>query len=232
MIKRIGKTIILLTLTSLSVFGQGKTYELLGKIEGLKVDSLLIMKSRGDNIEFALVKVVNESFYYKDTITEPYFIQILKISRETKDAQGKLAEFMVEPGKIKITGQNDYFKSIQIKGSKSDIILKSYLIEDNLLSDKWHSLKETYDTYKLKGDTLSAKKLAQQLNDITLKERVLLLKSYVTRYRDNIVGALIPNFCTLQEVLKREDYLEMFNLLTDEIKNTKYGQSISKKADL
>jgi len=48
-------------------------------------------------------------------------------------------------------------------------------------------------------------------------------------YNDNIIGALIPNFCTLQEVLKKEDYLEIYNLLNEKMRKTNYGQNIFEK---
>jgi hypothetical protein len=96
--------------------------------------------------------------------------------------------------------------------------LKKYLKKDKVFSKKWDSLKLIYDNFVSKGDTLNRKKTGKELNNITLGQRVPLLKSYVQNYNNEIVGALIPNFCTLKEILEKEDYLEMFNFLTDKIK--------------
>ncbi len=204
----------------------GQTYKINGKIKNLKVDSLLILKFKGDHIEASKTKVSKGNFVYKDTISEPYFIQILKLKNGTNETNGKLADILVEPGNLNIVGKNDNYDSIKVSGSKSDLILKMYLNEDKELSKKWDSLKLIYDDFVSKGDTLNRKKAGKELNNITLGQRVPLLKSYVQKYNNEIVGALIPNFCTLKEILKKEDYLEMFNFLTDKIKKTNYGQSV------
>lgn len=217
--------------TSLSMllllhFSFGQTYTIKGKIKKLESDSLLILKFKGDNIEASKIKVSKGNFVYEDSIAEPYFIQILKMAKGSNETIGKLADILVEPGIINIDGISDHYDSLKIRGSKSDLILKMYLKEDKLLSKKWDSLKLIYDDFESKGDTLNRKKTGKELNSITLKQRVPLLKSYVKKYNNEIIGALIPNFCTLREVLKKEDYLDMFNFLTDEIKQTNYGQSI------
>ena len=204
----------------------GQIYKIEGEIKNLKSDSLLILKFKGNNIEGSKIKVFNEKFYYRDSVSEPYFIQILKLRNGTNESEGKLADILVESGKIFIKGTNDKYDSIKVTGSKSDLIMKKYLQEDKKLSIQWDSLKEVYDSFVEKGDTINRKKTGQLLNNITLKQRVPLLKYYVQKYNNEIVGALIPNFCTLKDVLKKEDYLEMYNSLSDEIRATKYGQSV------
>ena len=221
----------LFLIKSLSIFFTfgfcfGQTYKINGKIKDLKTDSLLILKFKGDNIEASKIKVNKGKFVYKDTISEPYFIQILKIKKGTNETNGKLADILIEPGNLYIVGKSDNYDSIKISGSKSDLILKKYLKEDEALSKKWDSLKLIYDDFVSKGDTLNSKKTGKELNYITLGLRVPLLKSYVQNYNNEIIGALIPNFCTLKEILKKEDYLEMFNFLTDKIKKTSYGKSV------
>jgi hypothetical protein len=72
--------------TSLSIlltcsFCFGQTYKINGKIKNLKTDSLLILKFKGDNIEVSKIKVSKGNFVHEDTISEPYFIQILKIKK-------------------------------------------------------------------------------------------------------------------------------------------------------
>lgn len=55
-----------------------------------------------------------------------------------------------------------------------------------------------------------------------MKERIPLLKKYFNENSNTIVGALLPNFCTLNEVLKKEDYLEMYNALTLSMRKSDY----------
>ena len=154
---------------------------------------------------------------------------MLKLSNEAGKTDGKLTEFLVESGKITIKGSSDKYESIKIKGSKADLALKKYLEEDKSLQKKWDSLYTIYEDYVLKEDTINRKSVGQTLNNITFEQRVPLLKKYVRQYNYNIIGALIPNFCSLQEVLKKEDYLEIYNLLDEKMRNTNYGQSIFEK---
>jgi hypothetical protein len=225
--KYIINTWILFCLASGCCFGQ--TYVIQGKVEGLQSDSLMILKFKGENIVAAKIKVSKRVFKFKDSISEPYFIQILKLSKETGKTDGKLTELLVESGKITIKGSSDNYESIKIKGSKSDLVLKKYLEEDKNLQKKWDSLYTIYEDYVLKEDTVNRKSVGQKLNKITFEQRVPLLKKYVRDYNDNIIGALIPNFCTLQEVLKKEDYLEIYNLLNEKMRKTNYGQNIFEK---
>ncbi|TFF38771.1 DUF4369 domain-containing protein [Mucilaginibacter psychrotolerans] len=219
-------TTICTALLLASHFCLAQTYKLKGNVKGLSVDSLLILKFKGDKVEGAKVKVSKQKFYYEDAITEPYFIQILKLKNGSTETTGKLADILVEPGTIQITGTADQYDSIKVKGSTADLVLKNYLQEDKALLARWDKLKESYDVYVANGDTASRKKVGKELNAITLKERVPLLKAYVAKYRRQIVGALIPNFCTLKEVLKKEDYLEMYNSLSPKMQQTGYGQSV------
>ena len=207
----------------------GQTYLIKGKVEGLLLDSLMILKFKGENIEAAKINVSKGFFKFKDSISEPYFIQMLKLSNEAGKTDGKLTEFLVESGKITIKGSSDKYESIKIKGSKADLALKKYLEEDKSLQKKWDSLYTIYEDYVLKEDTINRKSVGQTLNNITFEQRVPLLKKYVRQYNYNIIGALIPNFCSLQEVLKKEDYLEIYNLLDEKMRNTNYGQSIFEK---
>ena len=207
----------------------GQTYLIKGKVEGLLSDSLMILKFKGENIEAAKINVSKGFFKFKDSISEPYFIQMLKLSNEAGKTDGKLTEFLVESGKITIKGSSDKYESIKIKGSKADLALKRYLEEDKSLQKKWDTLYTIYEDYVLKEDTINRKSVGQTLNNITFEQRVPLLKKYVRQYNYNIIGALIPNFCTLQEVLKKEDYLEIYNLLDEKMRKTNYGQSIFEK---
>lgn len=202
----------------------GQNYELKGNVVGLKSDSLLILKIKGTVFEGAKVKVVNGIFNYKDKIGEPYFIQLFKL-KHTGETDGKLAEFMVESGVITIEGKSESFENINIKGSKSDLVLKSYLKDDQIIVDKWEKLKVDYDRYSSQNDTLNRKKVGLRLNEILFKERIPLLKKYVKANHNNLVGALLPNFCTLKSLLKPEDYLELYNMLTSEMKTSDYAKS-------
>jgi len=211
-------------------FCDAQTYTIHGKIKNLQCDSLLILKIKQGIYEGAKIKITNGYFSYTDSIREPYFVQILKLKKNSQTSEGKLTELLVTAGEIKILGDDARPASIQIEGSEPDYILKRYLKEDELLGKEWNALKTEYDNFAEKNDTLNRKKIAQQLNQLTFEKRIPLLKQYVFANASNVIGALIPNFCTLGEVLKKEDYLDMFNILSPEMQQTNYGKSVYNKA--
>ena len=208
-----------------------QNYELKGNIVGLECDTILLVKVKGGVFEGAKIKVDNGIFSYKDQIGEPYFIQIFKLNN-TGETDGKLTEFLVEPGLITVNGKSDSYENVSVKGSKSDLILKTYLKEDQKMVEEWEQLKISYNQYAAQNDTINQKTLAMQLNDILFNERIPLLKKYVKANRTNIVGALLPNFCNLKTFLKKEDYVEMYNLLTNKMKTSDYAKSTLKRSEL
>ena len=207
-----------------------QTYDVKGNVKGLKNDSLLVLGIKGKNTLVKKVSVVEGRFYFDDTLQEPYFVQVFKLKKGSNEIDGKLTEFLAEPGHITIDGQSDHFEAIVVHGSVADLVLKKYLKEDGQVVAKWENLKKEYDQYVIQKDTLNRKKVGEQLNMIIFKERLPLLKTYVYNYKDSMVGALLPNFCMLKEVLKKEDYLEMYNMLTDRVKQTDYAKSTFEKS--
>lgn len=69
----------------------------------------------------------------------------------------------------------------------------------------------------------------QELAD-QMAERVLLLKESVNRHRTSIVGALLPIFCTLGDVLTSEDYILMHESLSEDMQQSGYGQMVLQRS--
>ena len=67
------------------------------------------------------------------------------------------------------------------------------------------------------------------MNKILQIERVGLLKKYVANYSNTTVGALLPSFCTIENALTEKDYEEIYNTLSEQIRQTNYGQNIFEK---
>ena len=63
----------------------------------------------------------------------------------------------------------------------------------------------------------------------TNSEKVKLLKLYCKNNGNTIVGALLPTFCTLEDVLTTEDYRDIYAVLSDKMKQTAYGIKIKGK---
>ncbi|KQB99165.1 DUF4369 domain-containing protein [Pedobacter sp. Hv1] len=209
---------------------KAQTYQLSGDVKGLKNDSLLILSQKGKTTSIKKIKVVAGKFAFGDTLKEPYFVQVFKLKNGANETEGKLTEFLAEAGTITITGPSPRFEDVQVAGSVADQVLKKYLKEDAKIVANWEQLKVQYDQYVAQKDTLSRKKVANELNDMLFKERIPLLKQYVAQYKNNMLGALLPNFCLLKDLLSKADYLEMYNMLTVQFKQTDYAKSTFEKS--
>lgn len=222
-------SVLLLFLSAFTIPTQAQTFHIKGNIQQFDVDSIQIVKIK-DSYYIDKIPVHEGQFFYEDSLTEPFFIQILWLEPESKTAK-KLAEFIVEEGTIYVEGPEPVFETITVRGSRADQILKEYLSADAKLTEQWDSIYQEYQVFKAAGDTISRKAAAARLNHITFQQRIPLLKEYVQANHDNIVGALIPNFCSLEQVLKEKDYLDMYNLLTESVQATAYGQSLKTRSE-
>lgn len=206
-----------------SVKAQG--FNIVGEVNGLDSPALLFLMQQ-DGIVFEKVVVNNGNFSFEGEVDEPYFVQILMLESENGfNTTGKLTEFLVENSEIRIEGTSPAFEDVNVYGSESDLVLKEYLGKDNHLSKKWHRIKTDYDQAVENEESEIVQELRNTLKNLTA-ERVMLLKSYVNQYNSSIIGALIPNFCLLENVLTRDDYREMYDLLSPKMQETRYGSSI------
>ena len=226
------RTISVLILMSLLIGCQNQKEKLdgfiiKGNVNNLNNSELLILKFMNGGLEVDSISAVDNKFEYSGKVKEPYFVQIL--IKDGDSTKGKLTEFMIENAEIIIEGNSIEYDSVKVLGSISDIILKEYFAEDQLLSSEWDVLKLEYDKYVESNDTINRKKIALKLNKIHQVDRVDLLKRYVSENSTSTVGALLPAFCTIENSLTEKDYKEIYNTLFENIKQTDYGQRIFKK---
>lgn len=202
-------------------------FKISGNVKNLNNNDLLVLKFVNDGIELDSISVLNNEFEYSGSVKEPYFVQLL--IKDGNSTKGKLTEFMIENSEIIIEGNAVDYDSIQVSGSKSDQILKHYFKKDAVLSSQWDVLKIEYDEYVAINDSINKKLISEKLNSILKIDRVSLLKKYVKNNSQNIVGALLPIFCSLENVLTEKDYQEMYDTLSQKIKETDYGNSLLEK---
>ena len=202
-------------------------FKISGNVKNLNNNDLLVLKFVNDGIELDSISVLNNEFEYSGSVIEPYFVQLL--IKDGNSTKGKLTEFMIENTEIIIEGNTVDYDSIQVSGSKSDQILKEYFKKDAVLSSQWDVLKIEYDEYVAINDSINKKLIGEKLNSILKIDRVSLLKKYVKNNSQNVVGALLPKFCSIENVLTEKDYQEMYDTLSQKIKETDYGNSLLEK---
>ncbi|RMG23277.1 MAG: DUF4369 domain-containing protein [Bacteroidetes bacterium] len=221
---------LLLISTTMVAYSQNE-FEIFGDVKGLDNQKILLLKTVGASFEMEMVEVENEKFHIKGEISEPYWVQLIKIKDGTEsETEGKLTEFILEASKIYVVGCSKEYEDVKVYGSESDRVLKEYFEEDERLNSKWFKLKEQKEKYEQQGDEHNAGVIKEQMNKIAKVDKVELLKKYVKENRDNIIGALIPNFCTIDNLLTEEDYQEIYQTLTEEIRETDFGKSILERS--
>jgi len=199
-----------------------------GNVKNLNNSELLVLKFVNGGIEGDSISVIDNKFEYSGKVKEPYYIQLL--IKDGKTTKGKLTEFMIENSEITIEGNSIEFDSVKVSGSKSDRVLKEYLENDQILSSKWDNLKVEYDKYVESNDTINRKRIAEKLNYILQVDRVGLLKKYVSDNSNSTVGALLPSFCTIENALTKENYKDLYNSLSENIKESDYGKGLLEKS--
>ena len=202
----------------LCIAANSQTMTLKGNIKGLPNDSVQIIRFT-DEVELTYIPVTNESFVYTHPTSNPTFIQVFSHWR-------KLADVFLVPGITYMTGTAPRFDSVKISGSRPDSIMRSYLDEDEILLTKAWALRESFDSLRDFRRYLEANQVMWELRMVARYERIQLLKKYVSDNRSEIVGALLPNFCILQDELSKFDFLQMYQMLSPEIQQSTYGQSV------
>lgn len=222
---RIALFLLLLTVSCMT-FGQTH-FEIHGEVKGLDNEMLLLLKTVGESFEIDFIEVQDEKFTYVGEIAEPCWVQILTVANGTEsETEDKLTEFILEASDIYIVGCSKDYDDVNVYGSKADKVLKAYFAEDEALNQKWRELEAQKLAFEEAQDTEHAQATKEKMNHVVLHDKVALLKKYVTSNNDNIIGALIPNFCTLGEILTPADYADIYNLLSPENQQTDFGKSI------
>ncbi|HEY0740338.1 MAG TPA: DUF4369 domain-containing protein [Chryseosolibacter sp.] len=154
-------------------------------------------------------------FHFSDSVPEPTFANI-----HHELGLGEI-ELFLDNSKWNVVGTYDKFNDAQVDGSLIDKQWKQYFFEDQELIRKTFDAPPTsvIDDSKIKS------------NPDLQNKRKLLLKSCVRQFRDSHAGALIPTFCTIEKSLTIEDWAEIFETLTPEIRSTWYGRKIKAKVE-
>lgn len=223
------KSPLYLTITlmlSCSKSGQD-TFFVEAHIAGLQDTEILILRY-DEGVQIDTIHSVGGKFSYSGSVANPMQVQFLA---QVDTTFQKLADFILENSNITVEGSLFNLNDIKISGSQLDKILKAYLDKDQILENKWDSIKIIYDDFKKINDSANIKKYADQLDKILREDRVNLLKSYVLEYYNETAGALIPNFCSIGDILSAHDYLEMYHILSADTKQSYYGQMIKLKSE-
>ena len=141
------------------------------------------------------------NFQFTGAVSEPVFANI-----HQKNGNGEI-EIFLDNSLWKVTGNYQDYDGAAVSGSVIDAQWKQYFKEDQQL----------VKSASLKGDPA------------VVQRRKELLKKYVKDLHSSYAGALIPNFCTIEKSLTPADWIEIYDLLSEEMKDTYFGKKISAK---
>ncbi|MCC5612717.1 DUF4369 domain-containing protein [Nostoc sp. CHAB 5834] len=193
-------------------------YQVKGKIAGLTDGSKVYLIHGFKRIDSATVN--KEQFTIDGMLAEPAFIY-LYIGRG-KDSK-KLADILLDNRTVLVTGSQDDYDHIKVSGSDIDQQWKGWFSKDQRLGYQQYRLEQVYKSLLGKGERAAADSL-KTITDEMMADRITLLKDYVKQYHNSAVGAVLPTLCTLQDKMSQTDFMEMYNVLTPEMKNTEMAR--------
>ena len=144
---------------------------------------------------------VRRDFQFTGSVSEPVLANI-----HHKDGDGEI-ELFLDNSLWKVTGTYEEYNDATVSGSIIDVQWKQYFKEDQEL----------------------VKYAASKGDPALVRRRKELLKQYVKDLHSSYAGALIPNFCTIEKSLTKADWIEIYDFLSEEMKDTYYGRKIKAK---
>lgn len=193
-------------------------YQVKGKIAGLTDGSKVYLIRGFKRIDSATVN--KEQFTIDGMLAEPAFIYLY--TGRGKDSK-KLADILLDNRTVLVTGTQDDYDHIKVSGSDIDQQWKEWFSKDQRLGYQRYRLEQVYKSLLGKGERATADSL-KTITDEMMADRITLLKDYVKQYHNSAVGAVLPTLCTLQDKMSQTDFMEMYNVLTPEMKNTEMAR--------
>lgn len=194
-------------------------YSIHGNINGLLDNSkvYLINPELGKRIDSAVVH--DKKFELKGHLTEFAFTYLYL------EKSVKLADILLDNRQVNVTGSAPIYDSITVSGSIIDEEWRQWFKEDERFRGMWYRLHKISKSLLTIKDTIHSNQVLQVADELTA-ERIILLKTYVKKYKDSPSSVVLPSLCTLQKYLTKTDYLEMYNSLSFAMRNTSLGKEM------
>lgn len=175
-------------------------------------------------IDSAVVR--NGRFAFTGTVLEPAFTYLYA---GKGNVSLKLADILLDNRTVEVVGAKPVYDSVVVSGSDIDRLWKEWWREDQQIGYQRFRIKKVYESLQARNDTTNAEPLKKIMDEMTAS-RIELLKTYVKRHHATAVGAVLPTLCTLGNYLTRADYLEMYQTLSANWQQSRFGQEILQEA--
>lgn len=199
----------------------GYHYSLQGNIGGIKYGkAFLLLPDKDKRIVVDSAEIEGGKFELKGYMEEPRQC-ILQVNR-------RMFYFFMDGKEMEITCSYDELKSDHLKGSPANDLERQY---GELMSREINKEKnELLDKYKAAldaGDQKLSDDVMTQILKLEDKE-FEVAKRFIQQHSDNIFSAYIAN------IVKEDSYEEggeLYDLLSDENKNSYFGQQLKRNVD-
>ncbi|MFD1140298.1 DUF4369 domain-containing protein [Larkinella insperata] len=220
-------TVLVFVLTVAAGLAQPLTgYQINGHVRGLSDQAkiYLIDGGKGKVLDSAVVR--HERFAFSGTVPEPVFVYLYA---GKGPVSLKLTDILLDNRTLAVEAPKPVYDSVVVSGSDIDRLWKEWWRKDQQIGYQRIRIKKVYETLLAKNDTANARPLKQIVDEMTA-HRIDLLKTYVKQYHTSAVGAVLPTLCALGKYLTRADYLEMYQMLSVNWQQSRFGREILQEA--
>jgi hypothetical protein len=221
--------LLALPLSGLAVCAQAQAaagYEVAGQIKGLPDGTHIYLIDGGQRKRIDSATVQQGQFVLRGQLAEPIHAYVYA---GRGPGSSKLADILLDNQRVQVKGSQPVYTSVAVSGSAIDQQWKEWLQEDTRLAEQRAGVGKSYRARLAQPDTTGAGLLKQQQTQLQ-QARVELLKGYVRRYHDTVVGAALPTMCTLSASLTAADYREMYASLTPRWQQSAFGHELLTQA--
>jgi len=196
-----------------------------GNFTNVKNGLIYLFVYRGGSMKKDSATIKNGKFLFKGYIQTPSTAIL-----DVKDEKPDYFRFLLEPGKITISGTGDSLKLLSVTGSKindDDKILNKQLEYINKWQDKNNKLFEEASKTKNTAMLDSLDAVDMQI----LKEKRKVVAAFIKQYPHAMRSALAiqENYGYYAEA---DEVEPLYNMLDEKLKNTEKGEEIKKMIDV
>jgi len=198
-------------------------YVINGKIEGADSVTFLLQKRDGSNL-VNLDSVLARQGSFKMTGTVKYPEMVLLVAENTR----MRTSFYIENSKITITGKLDSLFNASITGSKTQDEYENFVDSNRVLSQRYTTIYNEYQTASQNGDTARVSELEKEADNIQ-KEMTELQKNFV---KNNPASYVSPSILrSLSYDMDGSELESYINALDTAVANTPIVKDLKERAE-
>jgi thiol-disulfide isomerase/thioredoxin len=214
-------TTTFLIFSSILSFGSDTSFIISGKLQKLKKGKVFLSYYYNEKVHKDSAMLKDGKFSFKGHVAEPVAANLTHENKRTD-----YFTFIIEPGKVKISGAGDSLKLLKVIGSPvndDDVKLKEAL---RAISD-WEAKNGEAYSAATKSKNKAVMDSLDEVDYDVLREKRLAITEFVKVNPSSLRAAMAvrDNYSYYAEAIELEP---VYDLFTPEIKRSKIGEAIQK----